>query len=225
MNRPIVDGSGNVCVVAGVSLPMEGKIVNFKVLRSISTLGLAGLLVLGSAAPGLARESTPTPPAPEPSYTGIGSLLLSEYIDVPAEAGSEEDRIQREKLEALRGTQSEAELQELATSEATAVLLYDMATGTYLAGYEETEPEASTMAISPRGPGCATGDACLTVNKTQNYGYYGSGSLSSFWSNVTRIGSGNLTTTFWYNNAGTFLAPNKTMLLGQPATFNKITRS
>lgn len=117
--------------------------MNFKVLRSISTLGSAGLLVLGAASASFAQDAAPQP-TPESTHLGTGSLLFGGVTEVPIEGATEKDRVERKRLDDLRGTQSAQELQELATSDAPAVLLYDTATGQYLAGYE-TEPTASSM--------------------------------------------------------------------------------
>ena len=117
--------------------------MNFKVLRSISTLGLAGLLVFGAASVSFAQDSA-SQPTPESAHLGTGSLLFGGVTEVPIEGATEKDRVERKTLDDLRGTQSAQEVQELATSAAPAVLLYDTATGQYLAGYE-TGPPASFM--------------------------------------------------------------------------------
>ncbi|WP_461170761.1 hypothetical protein [Arthrobacter sp. Z1-15] len=113
--------------------------MNFTIRRSINALGAAGLLVIGAAAVGLIREPAPQP-APESADAGAGSLLFGGITEAPSGEASAADRAQREKLDALRGTQSAEELQELATSPAPAVLLYDPATREYLAGYELPAP-------------------------------------------------------------------------------------
>ncbi|MEC5152586.1 hypothetical protein [Cryobacterium sp. GrIS_2_6] len=63
------------------------------------------------------------------------------------------------QLETLAKTQSATEVEKILEAGGPVVSLYDVETNEFTAAYVE-EQGFSTMAITPRGPGCATTDAC-----------------------------------------------------------------
>ena len=196
--------------------------MKYKILSSISTIGLAGVLMLGVASPSLAQEKSVPPANSKLADSESASLLLHGASDRSVEA-EEMDQLEREKLEELRGTQTPEEISAIANSPEPAVLLFDPVIGKYVAAYEE-KASLGARAIFMRGPGCATTDACM-LSGTTHLGYYGTGSLAGDWRSVTRLSAGNYTTTFWYGGSGTFVAANKSVQLTVATNFNKITRS
>lgn len=128
------------------------------------------------------------------------------------------------KLEALRGTQTTAEIAAIVTSGQQVETLVDDNNVT-VAAYIVEQPAWSIFAISPRGPGCAAGDACAWVNGTIANGWYGTGQRDINVSNVLRIFAGSNNTTFWRSGAGDNLAPNVTSNFTSGRSYYSITRS
>jgi hypothetical protein len=140
----------------------------------IVTSAVAGLLVLGVAGPTMAA----TPSSEASSSASIAPLGAGEPTSQPNDAVMA-------RLNALRGTQGDAEIQAILTSGKPSESLFDSTSGKYVAAYL-TEATVSLFTITPRGPGCATTDACAYSGGTIPYGYSGTGSLAINVPNVTR---------------------------------------
>lgn len=92
-----------------------------------------------------------------------------------------------------------------------------------IAAYVVEQPEFQLFKISPRGPGCAVGDACA-YNGTNN-GWYGTGSLAITVKNVTRISAGSYLTTFHRGSQGDFVSANQSQNFTSGRNYDGITRS
>lgn len=120
------------------------------------------------------------------------------------------------QLKAIEGTQTPEEI--AAIMEGPSYTLGE--DGEFTAAIAAPE-SIGARAISIRGPGCATGDACAnSVN-----GYYGTGVRDINLKNITKISSGNENTTWWYNNnaTGYNLTPGTTTFINA-TNLTRITR-
>lgn len=174
--------------------------------RMTLTVGLA-LGLIATALP--AAASTTTAPLAETPN------LVAYTSDPAAQAVA--------KLNSLVGTQSPDEIEDIVTSGRAIETLVNDDNVTIAAFY--VEPTFSTMAITPRGPGCAVGDACATTTSNTPFGWYGTGQLNVNVSNVKRISAGYYTTTFFRGGTGDFVAPNQTTNFTSPRNYNGITRA
>lgn len=127
----------------------------------------------------------------------------------------------RAALDRLSLTQTPADIQAILESDQPAETLYDTTTNTYLAA-RLAEPLPGLFGITPRGPGCATTDACATGSTS--YGYYGQGQLDIRLSGITRVFSGDAPTTWWQRTESLYQRPNVTNIFPPPATLYSIVR-
>lgn len=169
----------------------------------LAASGIALIATLGLASPATAETDPVTPTEP---------LAASETAQ-QAES--------RAALEALIGTQTDAEIQAIMTSTEPAEGLIDPLTGKVIAA-RYSAPVASFFSIGVRGPGCATTDAC--AYNGYNNGYYGTGQLNINLYNVSTVSSGDKTTTFWNGALAYVMAPYKTLSVGG-VHLNAVTRS
>lgn len=154
--------------------------------------------------------------------SGVDVPLTQRDDDVPHV--DVDDSALRAKLDSLAQTQSETQVEAILDSGLPVQALYDVEADEYVAAFVDT-PEIVSRAISQRGPGCASGDACI-VNKTM--GYYGTGQLTfkSSISGVTKVSSGNKVTTWWRSGTlGHYQNINVTTTFTSPITLVSITRS
>lgn len=174
---------------------------------------IAGATVALAATFGLAAPATATEAAPEVTATQPAPSALTAH-----------DYLVRSELERLVGTQTQAEIDALMNSGLPVTGWVDPETNTVVAARLDDAPVFNPFAITQRGPGCATGDACAT-NSNAN-GYYGTGTLNINLTGVTKIFSGSHSTTWWQGGTGTFQAPNVTLQYAFPgANLTSISRS
>ncbi|MBW0254429.1 MULTISPECIES: hypothetical protein [unclassified Cellulomonas] len=179
-------------------------------LKEVTTTALAVGLVLLGTAPAIAAGA-PSPDVP---------LTQGE----PGDGVVNDDTALRAELDALAAVQSEDEVDAILNSGQQVQALYDVEAGEYVSAFVE-EPTIVTRAITQRGPGCASGDACI-VNKT--IGFYGTGQLTfkSSISGVTKVSAGNKVTTWWRSaTVGVYQNVNVTTTFTSPITLVSITRS
>jgi len=157
-----------------------------KIKRLLMATAIASLLSLGVAGPALADS--------DPIQASVPGTSTSSAANDAIVA----------KLQALEGTQTAEEIKSIITSGQPAEGLFDPVTGKWVAAYQET-PKFSTQAISARGPGCATIDACATTSSNIPRGYYGTGQKDITVNNVKRVYAGNENTTWYYGNSGKFI--------------------
>lgn len=180
-----------------------------------------GVLCGVGAAPAYAVNTTP---APDPGASGItatdpGTISASEEQD----QGAIDARLTK-----LSKTQTRAEVDAIMQSgRRYDALLTDAG---YVAAIPVDEPfYAKFQAVSVRGPGCSTGDACATSSSGINFGYYGTGSRDINITNITHIYGGNRTTTFWRNvpggSSGDFIAANARTVTVPAHHYLRITRT
>lgn len=174
-------------------------------------------IVVGTVMAALLLGGIGVPAAASAAEEAEGISITAPPLTIPDTAASDAEI--KSQLEALVGTQTPEEIAAI------------MEGPNYALGGEDgaivaAMPKPSIFtprAITIRGPGCATGDACANnVN-----GYYGTGSLSINLSGITKVTSGSLNTTWWYNNnaTGYNLTANTTFFTPSPTKLTKITRS
>jgi len=148
--------------------------------RSIqaAVLGATILGALAFAGTPSAAEDMPLTAAPAPESSAGGETAYDAAVRVV--------------LERLSVTQSPDKIAAILQSDRPTESLYDPTTNTYLAA-RIADPLPNLFAITPRGPGCATTDACATGETS--YGYYGTGQLNIGLSGITKIFSGDAQTT------------------------------
>lgn len=156
-------------------------------------IAVAAAMVAGFTAAALPATASEVPSGITP-VEGLPAPTSDPYLDA------------MEKLEPLVGTQTEAEINQIANSGEQVELLVDD-DNKIIAAYVVEQPDFQLFAISPRGPGCAVGDACA-FNGTNN-GWFGTGHLAINVKNVTRISAGSYLTTFNRGASGDFVTPNQ----------------
>ena len=144
---------------------------------ALTAFAALAILLDSSASAALAAPSTLVP-------TGPGATAPATSATVDA-------------LQELVGTQTEAEIQAIQKSGSPAELLFDSATGEYIAARFAAD-DVSPLAITPVGPGCTTTSVCMLVGGQISYGFTGTGTLNGTWNSVTRAAAGSLTTHFLY---------------------------
>lgn len=178
-------------------------------VRSIGAIALlAGASLLVAVPAGAATT--------DPSGSGITQTQ-------PGTPFAADDQALLAELEQLAETQTAAEVADVLESGEPAQALYDVETNEYVAAFVE-EPTFGTLAVTQRGPGCFTGDACI-VNKT--IGFYGTGQLTfaNKVSGVTKLFAGSTHTTWWKSTLGIQQPANVTTTLTAAVTLSAITRS
>jgi hypothetical protein len=171
------------------------------------TAGLiTGAALLGTAGPSFASES-------------VGTLAPAAVGGPIADVDSS-----RVRLEALVGTQTQAEIQAILAA-GPAESLFDPETGVHSAAFATEQPSIFSRMITMRGPGCGTGDACATSG-TIPHGWYGTGSLAINTTGVTKVSAGSNVTTFWYSaSQGIVVAKDHVLTLPKSYNLTKLTRS
>jgi hypothetical protein len=122
---------------------------------------VAGAAILATACPSFAAESAGT--------------LAPTAVAAP----SPPDSAVRAKLEALVGTQTQAEIQAIIAA-GPSEGLFDPETGGTSAAYATEQPSIISSLIIMRGPGCGTPEACLRSGIVPR-SFYRTGYLTTFW--------------------------------------------
>lgn len=171
------------------------KVTNRKragVLSACVTLAL-----LGSLAAGPAYASTD-------AASADGGVITATTPGTPSDTSDDAANLVR--LKELAKTQTQAEINAIVNSgEKFHSLLGDTdpASGhsKVVAAFLDPKPAIRLLAISTRGPGCATSDGCASSSSGVPHGYYGSGKLGINITGITKIAGGDRTTTFWFRTA------------------------
>ena len=175
-----------------------------KLKATVSTGLVLCALLLAPAAPSFAESPGTLTPAP---------------VGAPSPA----DDAEMTRLQALVGTQTQAEIQAIIAA-GPSMTLFDPETGGVSAAYPTEDPSPISRMISMRGPGCGGGDACA-MSGTIPHGWYGTGSLTINTTGVTKISAGSYVSTFWYSGSqGIFVAANQTVALPKSYNLVKLTR-
>lgn len=186
-----------------------------KMRNAAVTGAILGAVVFGVAAPSFASGSTSTAGSGVIA-NGPGTRSVSANADAAVLA----------KLNALKRTQPAAEVQKVLDSGKPVQSLFDPVSGKYVAAYADGSRMMKPLTISPRGPGCAVGDACAITTSSVPYGFYGTGSLPIYVPSAHKAEAGSRLTTFWYSSThGIYIQAGNTVTLSSPRTFTKITRS
>lgn len=128
------------------------------------------------------------------------------------------------KLEALVGTQTEAEIHRVEWSGGQVYLLVDGASGTVTAAYKPSS-QVHTDALSFSGPGCTSTSLCMTTTSSVPYGYTGTGSLSGSWGPLKRFAAGNREAYINYGGHQYSFPPDGFIVFGShPVTITRIQR-
>jgi hypothetical protein len=172
------------------------------VLVAVALLGATPTVALGSAVDAAPLTQRTAPPV---------------VVDDDAEV--------RAHLLDLAATQSPSDVEAIMGSGEQVQAFYDVEADTYTAAFVEQRPAFTPGGISQRGPGCATGDACV-VNKT--IGFYGTGqkTFAPAISGVSKVYAGDRVTTWWRSaTVGIHQDKYVTTTLSAPVTVVSITRS
>ncbi|KXC04521.1 hypothetical protein [Microbacterium hominis] len=196
-----------------------------KINTKLRTLAILGAVALGSIGGLTATAANAADDAA--SQTTSTGIVERDINTVSVEPANDEANLA--KLNQLKGTQTSAEIAAIVSSEKKHVALLDTETNTYVAAFYVQEPTFTLFAISVRGPGCATTDACATTASGVPNGYYGTGQRDINLTNITKIFAGNRNTSFWYNvsggSAADYVAAGATTYLSSARHYLSITRS
>ena len=183
-------------------------------MKKLASLSLAA--VLAAALTAAAVPATAATTVTAPTITQRPGAVASDPADNPAAQA-------RQKLDALVGTQTPADIAAIVASGKPAELLVDDNDQVIAAYYKE--PTYTTFAVSTRFGGCAYGDACAWVDGTRPIGFYGTGRADININSITRIEAGSNLTTFWRGNSGDFVAAGQSKNFSSPRDYNAITRN
>jgi len=167
-------------------------------------------------------------------------LLLLSALAAPAQASEEKlistdpstgtpsgyaaIEVEKAYLEDLAQDQTPAEIDAILNSGENFVSLFDPETGETTAAYIEPE-SIFTQAITPRGPGCASTDACATTTTPSYYGWYGTGTLAVNVANTAKVYAGNKLTGFAFSSGSAIALPaGSTAVLVSASTLTKVGR-
>jgi len=156
-------------------------------MKALSSAGLAFLLAT-AVSPGLAFGDD------------VSLKPSTDELNGDVEVVEEEHEAILSKLEDLKQSQTQDEIDAILSSSLPAELLFDDNNDVVAAYYTE-QPSVSPL-IAKRGPGCASGDACAWLGSVPN-GWYGTGSMSTgLYYGVRRIEAGNAYTNFSLSGSG-----------------------
>ncbi|MBG6226765.1 hypothetical protein IWX63_003367 [Arthrobacter sp. CAN_A2] len=126
----------------------------------------------------------------------------------------DKDKQAKERLEKLKGTQSQKEIDKIVASDDPATVLIDVATGNVTAA-ELKDSNAIQPLTYQVGPGCTTTSVCVIGNTY--YGFAEPGVISGTWSGAYTFQTGVWTTSLGYKPS-TFAAPIYTAFIGPGKT-------
>ncbi|MDD1385452.1 MULTISPECIES: hypothetical protein [Curtobacterium] len=128
------------------------------------------------------------------------------------------------QLQALAGTQTEAEIHQVEWSGGQVYLLVDGATGKVTAAYKPNS-RVHTDALSFSSPGCTSTSLCMTTTSSVPYGYTGTGSLSGRWGPLKRFAAGDREAYINYGGHQYSFPPDGFIVFGShPVTITRIQR-